>query len=95
VADDTCFRQIEFAGILSGSDHVEAAQQFIDFMLSLDFQEDVPLQMFVFPVNQEAQLPEIFIEYTAVPEQAVQVDIAEIDANREAWIQAWTEVVLR
>ena len=95
VADDTCFRQIEFAGILKGTEKVEAAQQFIDFMLSLEFQEDVPLQMFVFPVNQEAQLPEIFVEYTAVPEQAVQVDIDEIDSNREAWIQAWTEVVLR
>jgi thiamine transport system substrate-binding protein len=94
VADNTCFRQIEFAGILDGSDNVTGAQQFIDFMLSREFQEDIPLQMFVFPVNQEAELPEIFVEYAAVPDEAVQVDPAAIDANREAWIEAWTETVL-
>jgi thiamine transport system substrate-binding protein len=95
VATDTCFRQIEFAGILNGTDKVEEAQQLIDFMLSLEFQEDIPLQMFVFPANEEAELPEIFVEYTSVPEEAIQVDIAEIDSNREAWVQAWTETVLR
>lgn len=95
VTTDTCFRQIEFAGILNGTLKVEAAQQFIDFMLSVDFQEDVPLQMFVFPVNMDADLPEIFVEYTAIPDELAQVDFADIDANREAWIQAWTETVLR
>lgn len=95
VAPDTCFRQIEFAGILNGTEKVEAAQQFIDFMLDLDFQEDVPLQMFVFPVNEEAELPDIFLEYAQVAGQPVQVDSAGIDAHREEWIRAWTQRVLR
>lgn len=95
VADGTCFRQIEFVGILAGTEKVEAAQQFVDFMLSKAFQEDMPLQMFVFPVNPEAELPEIFTQYVAVPENPVVMDAAEIDANREVWIQAWTETVLR
>ncbi len=95
VADDTCFRQIEYAGILDGTDDLEAAQQVIDFLLSVEFQEDVPLQMFVFPVNAEAELPEAFIEYAAIPENPVILDPALIDANRETWIEAWTEVVLR
>jgi thiamine transport system substrate-binding protein len=58
-----CFRQIEYAGILAGTEHVEAAQQFIDFMLSTEFQEDMPLQMFVFPVIEDAVLPELFVQY--------------------------------
>jgi len=95
VADGTCFRQIEFVGILAGTEKVEAAQQFVDFMLSKAFQEDMPLQMFVFPVNPEAELPEIFTQYAAVPENPVVMNAAEIDANREVWIQAWTETVLR
>lgn len=95
VAPGTCFRQIEFAGILNGTEKVEQAQQFIDFMLGLDFQEDVPLQMFVFPVNPEAELPEIFVTYAQVAKDPVLVDSADIDANREEWIQAWTETVLR
>jgi len=95
VADGTCFRQIEFVGILAGTEKVEAAQQFVDFMLSEAFQEDMPLQMFVFPVNPEAELPEIFTQFAAVPENPVVMDSAEIDAKREVWIQAWTETVLR
>ena len=95
VADGTCFRQIEFAGILRGTDNEAAAQQFIDFMLSREFQEDMPLQMFVFPVNAEAELPEVFAEHAAMPENPVTLDPAEIAANRDEWIQAWTETVLR
>lgn len=95
VADDTCFRQIEFAGILSGTDNQAAAEQFIDFLLSVEFQEDMPLQMFVFPVNTNAELPEVFAEYAQIPENPITLDPAVIDANREAWIQAWTETVLR
>lgn len=95
VADETCFRQIEFAGILNGTEKVEAAQQLIDFMLSQEFQEDVPLQMFVFPVKPDTTLPDVFVEYATVADNPVSVDPAEIDAHREEWIEAWTETVLR
>lgn len=95
VADDTCFRQIEFAGILQGTQNEAAAQQFIDFLLDVPFQEDMPLNMFVFPVNPNAELPDVFIEYAQVAEEAVLMDVDAIEANREAWIEAWTEVVLR
>jgi thiamine transport system substrate-binding protein len=94
-ADGTCFRQIEFAGILNGTEKREAAEQFIDFLLSVEFQEDLPLQMFVFPVNDEAQLPLEFIEYAAIPENPASLSPEEIDANRSAWIEAWTETVIR
>jgi thiamine transport system substrate-binding protein len=92
-ADGMCFRQIEFVGIFDGTEKVEAAQQFVDFMLSVEFQEDMPLQMFVFPVNEDAVLPDVFAEYASIPENPVTMDVAEIDANREEWIQAWNEVV--
>ncbi len=94
-APDTCFRQIEFAGILNGTDHLEGAQQLIDYLISVPFQEDMPLNMFVFPVNAEAILPEVFAEYASIPDRPVEVDAAEIDANRDRWIQEWTETVLR
>ena len=54
VVDDACFRQIEFAGVLAGTTHADAAHAFIDFMLSKAFQEDMPLQMFVYPVREDA-----------------------------------------
>jgi thiamine transport system substrate-binding protein len=95
IAPNMCFRQIEFAGILRGTRHRELAERFIDFMLSVPFQEDLPLQMFVFPVNANANLPQAFIDYAQIPTSPAALDPAVIAANRERWIQAWDEVVLR
>jgi thiamine transport system substrate-binding protein len=92
---DTCFRQIEFVGILKGTQNRALAEKFVDFMLSKEFQEDVPLQMFVYPVNPEAELPEEFTKYAQAPEHTAQLSPDGIAANRDAWIQAWTDVVLK
>jgi thiamine transport system substrate-binding protein len=64
-------------------------------MLSATFQEDMPLQMFVFPVNPEARLDPTFEKFLALPEHPAQVAAEAIAAHREEWIEAWTEVVLR
>jgi thiamine transport system substrate-binding protein len=95
VADGSCFRQIEFVGILKGTENRELAEAWVDFMLSTTFQEDMPLQMFVFPVNPEAQLEQAFVNFLAVPDEPATLSPALIAANREAWIRAWTETVLR
>ncbi len=94
-ADGSCFRQIEFVGILRGTQMRDLAEEWIDYMLSPTFQEDMPLNMFVFPVNPEAELPEVFAEHLVVPDETAQVSPEAIAENREAWIQAWTETVLR
>ena len=92
---DTCFRQIEFVGILKGTKHRPLAEKFVDFMLGKQFQEDVPLQMFVYPVNPSAGLPEEFTKYAQAPEQAAALAPDVIAENRDAWIQTWTDVVLK
>ena len=94
IGPNTCFRQIEFVGILKNAANLELAGAFIDFMLSVPFQEDIPLQMFVFPVNQEANLPDAFLEHVEIPDQPASLPPELIDANRETWINAWLEVVL-
>ncbi len=95
VGDNMCFRQIEFAGVLDGANNPDGAQMFIDFMLSDTFQADMPLNMFVYPVVEDIELPEIFVEYSQITENPATVDYAMIEENREDWIQAWTEVMLR
>ncbi|HEX7976645.1 MAG TPA: thiamine ABC transporter substrate-binding protein [Anaerolineales bacterium] len=42
VTDDTCFRQVEFVGILKGTKNRDLAEKWVDFMLSVPFQEDMP-----------------------------------------------------
>lgn len=89
------FRQIEFAGVLRGAKQPTLARQFIDFMLELPFQEDIPLQMFVYPANSAATVPELFSQFAPTPSEPAALDPAAIEANRERWIEAWTEAVLR
>jgi len=95
LAPGTCFRQIEFVGILKGTRHRALARKFVDFMLSVAFQEDVPLQMFVYPVHRQAALPQEFVQWAEVAQQPASLDPALIAANRERWIAEWTEAVLR
>jgi len=95
VSDGNAFRQIEYVGIFKGASEPQLAEKFVDFMLSPAFQEDIPLQMFVFPANPEARLPEVFQRHAEVARQPVVVSPAAIEANRERWIEAWTSAVLR
>ena len=90
----TCFRQIEFVGILKGTKHLALAEKFVDFMLGRQFQEDMPLQMYVYPVNLLAKLPDVFVKYAQIPDQSAVLDPAVISASRDQWVQAWTQTVL-
>jgi thiamine transport system substrate-binding protein len=89
------YEQIEAAGILAGSDNVEAAQTFIDWLLSREVQEDIPLNMFVYPVSEAAEVPEVFLEHGGLPEpeHLATIDADEVEANLSAWLDAWTRVV--
>jgi len=93
-SDDACFRQVEFVGILKGTQKRDLAEKWIDFMLSITFQEDMPLQMYVFPVNPNAKLNDTFSKYLVVPGKPAQISPDSIAANREKWIQEWSTVVL-
>ncbi|MTV25456.1 thiamine ABC transporter substrate-binding protein [Nitriliruptoraceae bacterium ZYF776] len=95
VIEASCVRQVEHIGILDGTEHEEAAQQLVDFLLSRTFQEDVPLTMFVYPVVEDAELPEVFEEHAQLPADPYVLDPAAIGDTREDVIEAWTATVLR
>ena len=82
-----CFRQIEFAGILKGTTKRAMAEKFIDFLLDTKFQNDIPMQMFVYPVNKNAEVPQEFKTFSQIPEKPAQLDPQDIAANRETWIR--------
>jgi thiamine transport system substrate-binding protein len=95
VVEDSCFRQVELAGVLRGARNESGARALLDFMLSRRFQEDLPLQMFVFPVSREAVLPDVFAEHAVVPADPLALPAEEIGANRERWLDEWTQAVVR
>jgi thiamine transport system substrate-binding protein len=95
VVEASCFRQIELAGVLRGARNEDGARALIDFMLSKRFQEDIPLQMFVFPARTDAALPPEFERFAVVPKQPLELPPEEIEENRERWVDEWTDVVVR
>lgn len=91
----SAFRQIEFAGILKGTAHPDLAEKAMDFLLSKAFQEDIPLQMFVFPALTAAELPEVFKKHARITAEPALLDSSRIDQKREDWIREWTEAMLQ
>lgn len=94
VAPGMCWRQVEFAGILKNTPNRALAKKFFDFLLSEEFQEDMPLQMFVFPVLPEAMLPEGFLRASQIPETVASLDPDLIAARRDGWVNDWTNLML-
>ena len=93
--DAGCFRQVEFAAVLKGTEQPELAGALIDHLLSADVQAEFPLAMFVYPARSDVALPEAFVQHALVPSVPLSLDPDVIDANREAWIDEWTDIVLR
>ncbi|MCL8016152.1 thiamine ABC transporter substrate-binding protein [Streptomyces sp. AS02] len=95
VATGTCFRQVEYAGLLSNAKNAEGGKALVDFMLTRTFQDDMPLNMFVYPVREGAQVPEEFTEYGPQAENPETMDPAKIADNRDDWVKSWTSLVLK
>ncbi|GHI04553.1 ABC transporter substrate-binding protein [Streptomyces cellostaticus] len=95
VATGTCFRQIEFAGLLSNAKNTKGGKAFIDFLLSKEFQQDMPLNMFVYPVVQGAAVPADFTKYGPAAKSPETMAPGKIAANRDQWVKSWTSLVLK
>jgi thiamine transport system substrate-binding protein len=92
---DTCFRQVEYAGVLAGADNPEGAQAVVDFLLSDEVQAALPTSMYVFPVSADAEIPADWERFAQQPDEPYDVSPADIAANREAWLTEWTDVTTR
>lgn len=90
---DTCFRQVEFAGVLAGTAQPGAARKVVDLLLSQEFQADMPLQMYVYPARSGVPLPQVFTDNAAVVEAPHELSPEEIAEHRDEWIEQWRQVM--
>lgn len=89
---DTCFRQVEYAGVLEGGANPQGAEALLDFLVSRPFQEALPDQMYVFPVDGDAALPTLWARWAVPAPEPIEVDPAEVSKNRDDWIRTWSDV---
>ncbi|MEU9571666.1 thiamine ABC transporter substrate-binding protein [Streptomyces massasporeus] len=95
VAEDTCFRQVEYAGLLANAENTKGGKALLDFLVSKRFQEDMPLNMFVYPVTEGAQVPPEFVKYGPQAKDPETMDPAKIAEHRDQWVKSWTSLVLK
>jgi thiamine transport system substrate-binding protein len=95
VSYGTCFRQTEYAGLLSNAKNTKGGKAFLDFLLTKEFQQDMPLNMFVYPVIQGAQVPQEFEKYGRQAPDPETMAPAKIAADRDQWVKSWTSLVLK
>jgi thiamine transport system substrate-binding protein len=89
---DTCFRQVEYAAVLDGAANPDGAKAFVDFMVGRSFQQALPDNMYVFPVDDQATLPTVWAKFAKPAPKPFAVDPADVTAHRDDWIREWTDV---
>ena len=94
VIESTCFRQTEYVGALRGTRNPNLAAQLISYLLDVPFQESMPLSLFVFPVNRKATLPDLFTKFAVAPKNPLTLEPADIEKNRDAWLNSWRDIIL-
>lgn len=90
---DTCFRQVEYAGVLEGADNPEGAEQVVRWLQSRPVQEALPSSMYVYPVDGEAALPPQWERFAPAADEPFTVDPATVDERRDDWIREWTDLI--
>ena len=78
---------VEFAGILKSSENKAIANQFLNFMLSEEFQSVIPSTNIMYPVIKINNLPEAF--KSLKKPKALQINSSKINVNKTIWIDEW------
>ncbi len=87
------YLQIEVAGLIEASKEHALAQKFLDFMLTADFQNEIPTNNWMMPAGETSvALPAAFNDLVK-PAKTLLYSPAEVNKNRRAWIEEWQKAV--
>ncbi len=94
IIDDKAYMQIETIGIVKGSKNIEMAKKVVDYIISVDFQNLIPENQFMLPVNPDATLPNVFVEYMKTPKESIILDTKYVKENLQKWLSDWENTIL-
>ncbi|MDO5740719.1 MAG: thiamine ABC transporter substrate-binding protein [Ornithinimicrobium sp.] len=89
---DTCFRQVEYAGVLEGAANPQGAQAVVDWLVSPDVQAAIPDNMYMYPVDDLVDLPQLWAQWAPLAENPIVVHPGQIEAERETWLREWADI---
>ena len=93
VVEGTCALQIEMAGLLRGAPHPALGRKLLDAMLSIEWQQALPLTNFVDPARRDVVLPDVYQKFALHPAAPITLDPAAVGAHRDEWVDAWRKIV--
>lgn len=91
--DEGHYMQVEVAARLKHSPQPELAKQFLQFMLTPEFQGTLPTTNWMYPVI-DMPLPEVY-NVLPLPAKSLQFSAEEVAKERQTWTRLWQTAVSR
>jgi thiamine transport system substrate-binding protein len=92
---ETCFRQVEYAGVLENAKNPAGARELVEFLLTAEVQAAIPDTMYVFPVDDEVDLPADWAKFAEQPTGPYELSPADIAEHRKDWQKEWRDITSR
>lgn len=90
------YLQVEGAGIIKGTKKKALAQKFIEWLLTEDFQSEVPTNQWMYPVNPNVKLPDVYKYAVPLDEiKPVSLDPEYVRENFDRWIREWVQLMVQ
>lgn len=86
------YTQIEVAAKVKSSQHPQLADQFMDFIVSEQFQSAIPTGNWMYPVT-DLPLPQGFEQLT-VPAISFYFSAEDVEQHRKAWLREWRNALI-
>jgi len=82
------YLQVEVAAKLAKSNQQALADEFLNFMVSEEFQRHAPLTNVMYPVSPEVTMPKAYNKLIA-PAKVLKIDDALVNSQRKDWVKEW------
>ncbi|MDO5746104.1 MAG: thiamine ABC transporter substrate-binding protein [Actinomycetaceae bacterium] len=91
---DTCYQNVEYAGVLTNAKNPKNAQKVIEWLLSQSVQSQIPDNMYMYPVDSSVELPKAY-QLAPQSKEASILKGSDVVENQEKWVKEWTELVAK
>ena len=91
---DSCFRQVEYAGVLEGAQNPAGAQAVVEWLLSEEVQSALPESMYVYPIKNSVAIPQEWLDFAPLAAEPLTMTPENIDQVREDLLRRWEQIVL-
>ena len=89
------YQQIEVAGLVRSSEQKQLAREFLEFMLSEDFQRIIPTTNWMYPATLAREALPAEFDTLIDPSPALLLNEKLVAEKRKSWVNDWLDVMSR